>query len=109
MECAAIAPERVNAIVLSAPAGVDNPTFFEFRVAAIPMLGELATIPNMVGTGKIWRSAFANPQLVKKELIAEKVALAKMPGAGKVFLKGIRNMLSLAEVSAIKTLEVSDA
>jgi pimeloyl-ACP methyl ester carboxylesterase len=100
MECAAIAPERVNAIVLSAPAGVDNPTFFEFRVASIPVLGELATLPTMMGTGKIWRSAFGDPHFVEKEFIAEKVALAKMPGAGKAFLKGIRNMLSFSGFKA---------
>jgi pimeloyl-ACP methyl ester carboxylesterase len=94
MECAAIAPDRVDSLVLSAPAAVDNPTLFEFRVATIPFLGELATAPNNFGTGKIWRSAFSDPSFVSKELVLEKVALAKMPGAGKAFLKGLRNMLS---------------
>jgi pimeloyl-ACP methyl ester carboxylesterase len=100
MECAALAPDRVSAVVLSAPAAVDNPTLFEFRVAAIPFLGELATAPNNFGTGKIWRTAFADPRLVKKELIAEKVALAKLPGAGKAFLKGVRNMLTFGGFKA---------
>jgi pimeloyl-ACP methyl ester carboxylesterase len=94
IECAAIAPTRIDALILSAPAAVDNPTLFEFRVAAIPFLGELATAPNAFGTGKIWRSAFADPSFVSKELVLEKVALAKMPGAGKAFLKGLRGMLS---------------
>jgi pimeloyl-ACP methyl ester carboxylesterase len=93
MECAAIAPDRVSALVLSAPAAVDNPTLFEFRVAAIPFLGELATAPNNFGTGKIWRSAFADTRFVTKALVAEKVALAKLPGAGVAFLKGLRNLL----------------
>jgi pimeloyl-ACP methyl ester carboxylesterase len=96
MECAAISPERVEALILSAPAAVDNPTLFEFRVAAIPFLGELATTPNAFGTGKIWRSAFADPSYVTKELVLEKVALAKMPGAGKAFLKGLRGMLNFS-------------
>jgi pimeloyl-ACP methyl ester carboxylesterase len=96
IECAAIAPERVDALILSAPAAVDNPTLFEFRVAAIPFLGELASAPNAFGTSKIWRSAFADPSFVSKQLVLEKVALAKMPGAGKAFLKGVRNMLSFS-------------
>jgi pimeloyl-ACP methyl ester carboxylesterase len=94
MECAAIAHNKVDAIILSAPAAVANPTLFEFRIAAIPFIGELATAPNAFGTDKIWRSAFADPGFVSKELVLEKVALAKMPGAGKAFLKSLRGMLS---------------
>jgi pimeloyl-ACP methyl ester carboxylesterase len=95
LECAAMAPERVKALVLSAPAAVANPTLFDFRLASIPFLGELLTAPNPPGTGKIWRAAFVDKSLVTKTLIAEKVALAKQPGAGKVFLKALRNMLSV--------------
>jgi hypothetical protein len=36
------------------------PILFEFRIASIPFLGELATTPNVFGTGKIWKSAFAD-------------------------------------------------
>jgi pimeloyl-ACP methyl ester carboxylesterase len=100
MECAAIAPNRVRALVLSAPAGVDKTTLFEFRLASIPFLGELVTAPNQVGTGKIWKSAFADPRFATKELVAEKVALAKLPGAGKAFLKGLRYMLSFGGFKA---------
>jgi pimeloyl-ACP methyl ester carboxylesterase len=104
MECAAIAAHRVTAVILSAPAAVDNPTLFEFRVASIPFLGELATAPNTLGTGKIWRSAFADPRFATKEMVTEKVALAKQPGAGKAFLKGLRNMLGFGgfKTSALK-------
>jgi pimeloyl-ACP methyl ester carboxylesterase len=96
IECAAVAPHRVTAVVLSAPAGVSNPTLFDFRLASIPFLGEILTAPNQIGTGKIWRSAFADPKFATKELIAEKVALAKMPGAGEAFLKCLRYMLGLS-------------
>jgi pimeloyl-ACP methyl ester carboxylesterase len=95
IECAAVAPHRVTAVVLSAPAGVSNPTLFDFRLASIPFLGEILTAPNQIGTGKIWRSAFADPRFATKELISEKVVLAKLPGAGEAFLKCLRYMLGL--------------
>jgi pimeloyl-ACP methyl ester carboxylesterase len=95
IECAAIAPNRVTSAVLSAPAAVSNPTLLEFRMGSIPFLGEILTAPNQMGTGKIWRSAFADPKYATKEMIAEKVALAKLPGAGKAFLKCLRDMLGL--------------
>jgi pimeloyl-ACP methyl ester carboxylesterase len=95
IECAAIAPHRVTAVVLSAPAAVSNPTLLDFRLASIPYLGEILTAPNPIGAGKIWRSAFADPKFVTQEMIAEKVALAKLPGAGKAFLKCLRYMLGL--------------
>jgi pimeloyl-ACP methyl ester carboxylesterase len=94
MECAAIAPERISALVLSAPAAVDQSTLFEFRMASVRFLGELLTAPNPPSTGKIWRAAFADPSLATKAMIAEKVTLAKLPGAGKAFLKALRNMLA---------------
>jgi pimeloyl-ACP methyl ester carboxylesterase len=100
IECAAIAPHRVTSVVLSAPAAVSNPTLLEFRMGSIPFLGEVLTAPNQFGTGKIWRSAFADPRFATKAMVAEKVALAKLPGAGKVFLKCLRDMLQLAGFKA---------
>jgi pimeloyl-ACP methyl ester carboxylesterase len=100
MECAAIAPERVSGLVLSAPAAVEKKTLFDFRLASIPFLGEIATAPNRIGTSKIWNSAFVDPRFVTKALVAEKVALAKLPGAGKAFLKGLRNMVELGGFKA---------
>ena len=59
-------------------------------------MGDLTPcFPNPVGTGKIWRSAFADPSFATAALVTEKVALAKLPGAGKAFLKALRSMLGL--------------
>jgi pimeloyl-ACP methyl ester carboxylesterase len=93
LECAAIAPDRVTSLVLSAPAAVDKTALFDFRLASMPFLGEIVTAPNPIGTGKIWRSAFADPAFATAALITEKVALAKLPGAGKAFLKALRSLL----------------
>jgi pimeloyl-ACP methyl ester carboxylesterase len=94
LECAALAPGRITSLVLSAPAAVDKTTLFEFRLASVQCLGEIVTSPNSTGTGKIWRSAFADPSFATPGLIAEKVALAKLPGAGAAFLKALRSMLN---------------
>jgi pimeloyl-ACP methyl ester carboxylesterase len=95
IECAAVASHRVTAVVLSAPAAVRNPTLLEFRLGSIPFLGEILTAPSQFGTGKIWRSAFADPKYATKTMVAEKVVFAKLPGAGKAFLKCLRDMLGL--------------
>jgi pimeloyl-ACP methyl ester carboxylesterase len=93
MECAAMHPERVNAIALSAPAGVGVDTLFNFRLASIPVLGELLTKPSMFGLGMIWKLAFHDTGFVTRELVAEKVALASRPNAQAVFLKTLRGFL----------------
>jgi pimeloyl-ACP methyl ester carboxylesterase len=96
MECATTAPEKIAALVLSAPAAVANPTLFEFRLGSVAYIGEVVTAPNMIGTGKIWKTAFADSRLATRELIQEKVALAKMPGTGQAFLKGLRAMINFS-------------
>jgi len=95
MECAAIAPDRVRSLVLSAPAAMDNPTLFDFRLASLPVLGELLTRPNALGTARLWRTAVADPACITPEMVREKVALARQPGAQKAFLKTLRGLIHL--------------
>ncbi len=94
MECAAMQPERVKSLVLSAPAGIGHDTLFNFRLASLPVLGELLTKPSMFGLGMIWKLAFHNKSFVTRELVAEKVALAQMPNAQAVFLKTLRGFVN---------------
>ena len=93
LESAALAPERVMSLVLSAPAGIDRTTLVNFRLASVPVLGELLTKPSRLGIGMLWRIAYSDPKLVTEELIDEKVALAKMPGAGPFFMKTLRSFV----------------
>ena len=94
LECAAMHPERVRSLVLSAPAGIGRDTLFNFRLASIPYLGEVLTKPSMFGLGMIWKLAFHDKSYVTHDLVAEKVALAKLPNAQAVFLKTLRGVLS---------------
>ncbi len=94
MECAAMQPERVKSLVLSAPAGIGRDTLFNFRLASIPVLGDILTKPSLFGLGMIWKLAFHDKRFVTPDMVAEKVALALLPNAQTVFLKTLRGFLS---------------
>lgn len=96
LECAAMQPDRVASLVLSAPAGVGKTTLFNFRLASVPLLGELLTRPSMTGLGMIWKLAFNDTRFVTRDMVAEKVALASRTHAQAVFLKTLRGMLGFA-------------
>jgi pimeloyl-ACP methyl ester carboxylesterase len=93
LECARLAPERVASLLLVDPAGMDlRGTLLEFRLATIPILGEMITKPNKIGTRMLWNKAFANPApFVTDELVNTKVELARLPNAHKTFLKTLRS------------------
>lgn len=95
LECAAIAPHRVPSLVLSAPATMANPTLFDFRLASLPVLGELLTRPTTFGTTRLWRTAVADPACITPEMVQEKVALARQPGAQEAFMKTLRGLIHL--------------
>lgn len=93
LECAAMVPERVTSLVLSAPAGIGQDTLFNFRLASIPYLGEVLTKPSMFGLGMIWKLAFHDTAFVTQTMLAEKLVLAKLSNAQAVFLKTLRGFL----------------
>jgi pimeloyl-ACP methyl ester carboxylesterase len=95
LECAARAPERVASLVLSAPAGIHRTTLINFRLASVPVLGEILTRPSRFGIGMLWRIAYSDPRHVTPELIDEKLALAQMAGAGPSFMKTLRSFVGL--------------
>ena len=95
LACAVIAPLRVASMVLADPAGMaERGTLFEFRLATLPVVGELFTRPSRFGTRMLWRKAFADPTpFVTDDLVSTKVALASLPGAQTTFLKTLRSFL----------------
>ena len=97
LECARVAPERVASIVLVAPAGIDcDGSLLEFRLSTVPVLGEICTFPNSMGTRMLWNKAFANPsKFVTEDFVKEKVRLSSLPGAQLAFLKFMRNFLTV--------------
>lgn len=97
LDCAIVDPQRVASLLLVDPAGVDGPdTLLEFRLATVPLLGELATRPSLAGTRMLWNKAFADPAaFVTDELVRTKVMLARQPGAQAAFLKTLRSFVGL--------------
>lgn len=95
--CALKAPERILSTVLLDPAGIARRgTLAEFRLATLPVLGELFTYPTAPGTRMLWRKAFHDPApFVSDELVARKLALARLPGAQSAFLKTLRDFVDV--------------
>lgn len=95
LQCAAMAPERVLSLLLVAPAGMQRRgLLFEFRLATLPVIGEMFTRPTSFGTRMLWRKAFADPtQFVTDDLVTAKLTLASAPGAQAAFLKTLRGLV----------------
>lgn len=111
LHCALAAPQRVASMLLVDPAGMARRgTLLEFRLAALPLLGELFTRPSRIGTRMLWRKAFADPSgIVTDELIDTKLALARLPGAQAAFLKALRSFLQFSgfEASQVNALHAA--
>jgi pimeloyl-ACP methyl ester carboxylesterase len=98
LDCATIAADRVGSLLLVSPAGVDGPeTLLEFRLATLPLLGEVFTQPNRPGTRMLWNKVFADPRgFVTDELVRTKVELARLPGAQSAFLQTLRSIVDIS-------------
>ncbi|HSV50919.1 MAG TPA: alpha/beta fold hydrolase [Burkholderiaceae bacterium] len=111
LECAALAPGQITSLLLVDPAGIaQRKTLFEFRLATLPVLGEIFTWPNRLGTKMLWRKAFAAPSsFVTEELVATKLFLARQPGAQSAFLKTLRAFLDFRgfRPELVKQLDVA--
>ena len=90
LECARFAPARVASMALVDPAGVGSETHINFRLATVPVLGDLLARPSRFGLRLTWRAAFFDPSLATPELIDEKLRFASQPGAQSAFMKTVR-------------------
>lgn len=95
LECALAAPQQVASLLLVDPAGVGRETFINFRLATVPLLGELLTLPWRPALKMLWREAYFNSGLLEEERIDEKLADAKQPGAQAAFLRTLRGFLGI--------------
>src|SRR5690349_17496526 len=93
LQCAHQAPERVRSLIVAAAAAVGRETLFEFRLISIKGVGELLTIPSTFGVRMLLRSAFADPSKVSRGMVAERLQLARAPGAQRAFLTILRGMV----------------
>lgn len=109
IECALIAPERLLSIALIAPAGVGRKAMINFRLASLPVLGELLTTANRAGLKMLWRLAFYDQSLVTPEFVETKYQLAKQPGAQAAFLKTLRGFVGFRGFPAKQVTDLQTA
>jgi len=96
LECALMAPERVASMVLVAPGGLARGgLFILFRIASVPVLGEMLTRPSRAAVKKAWRLSFWQPSFVTEEFVDARFDLARLPGARVAFLKTLRSFVTL--------------
>jgi pimeloyl-ACP methyl ester carboxylesterase len=83
-------PEKVDKLVLVDNAGMGRDVIIDFRLASIPILGELLSRTSRKSVVSLWRKIVYDPALVTDELIEESFKLATLPGAHKALLTTLR-------------------
>jgi 4,5:9,10-diseco-3-hydroxy-5,9,17-trioxoandrosta-1(10),2-diene-4-oate hydrolase len=95
MECARTEPERVASMVLLAPAGVArHGMLIHFRLASLPLLGEMIMQPSAARLKMFWDLAFLDKSFVTPEFTANRLRFAVLPGAKEATLKTLRSGLN---------------
>src|SRR5262245_20131588 len=95
MECARTAPERVASMMLLAPAGISRKgMLIHFRLASLPLLGEMIMQPSAARLKTFWDLAFFDKSFVTPEFTAKRLRFAVLPGAKEALLKTLRSGLN---------------
>ncbi|MBA7700016.1 hypothetical protein ES703_108722 [subsurface metagenome] len=89
-------PEKVDKIVLVDSGGLSREMPLRFRLATLPILGEIMVKPTIkAGLRAGIKGAFYNPDLVTEEMVNMAYHYLKMPGAKRAMLSIIRNVTNL--------------
>lgn len=83
-------PSSVAKLVLVDSAALGREVNFSFRLAAIPIIGELLTRPSRKGVARLWRQIIYDSTLVTDKLVEETYQLASLPGAQRCLLSALR-------------------
>ncbi len=79
-------PERLERLVLVAPAALSHRASPLLLLMTLPGVGELLSFPNRAGTAMLFRHATYKRHSVSDAIIDESYELAKLPGAQRCFL-----------------------
>jgi pimeloyl-ACP methyl ester carboxylesterase len=90
----AMAPQRVLSVTALAPAGFDQGTIINFRLATVPGLGELLTRPSMAGTKMLMKTAVFDPSVLNEAMLQRKLDMARQPDAQRIFLRTLRGFVA---------------
>jgi len=90
-------PDKVDKLVLVDSGGLGDEVSIHYRLATLPVLGEILIKPTVkAGIKRGLKRAFYNPDIVKEEWIDLNCQYLKMPGAKEVMLSIIRNGANLS-------------
>jgi pimeloyl-ACP methyl ester carboxylesterase len=83
-------------MVLVAPAGLARGgMLIQFRLASIPLVGEMMLQPSAARLRTFWNLAFYDQSFVTPDFIARRLKQAMQPGAREAFLKTLRSGVNL--------------
>jgi pimeloyl-ACP methyl ester carboxylesterase len=88
-------PARVRSLTLVSPAVIGYETYILFRLSTLPGLGELLTWPNRFGMRTLMREVVYDKSVITDEIVRERLAFARMPGAQGAFLRTLRGLATL--------------
>jgi len=89
-------PEKVDKLVLVDCGGLARETPFMYRLAAIPLVGELLVKPTVKSSmRRRIEGAFYNPDVVTEEMVEKSYEFMKMPEVKRAMLKIMRNNVGL--------------
>ena len=83
-------PAAVDRLVLVSSAGLGKAATIGLRIASIPLLGELFTLPSRIGVAQSARFVLHDPKGMTGELIELGYQMSALPGAQQAFLKTLR-------------------
>lgn len=88
-------PERVRSLTLVSPAVIGFETYILFRLSTLPGVGEMLTWPNLLGMRTLMREVVYDKSVITGEIVRERLAFARMPGAQRAFLRTLRELTTL--------------
>ncbi|MDZ4765983.1 MAG: alpha/beta fold hydrolase [Chloroflexota bacterium] len=94
MRFASLFREKVDKLVLVAPAGFCDDIYFSFRLATLPIIGELVTQPRRSAFKGITHDLLFDKQMATDELIDWQYEYAKLPGAQQALLSILRTHIT---------------
>jgi pimeloyl-ACP methyl ester carboxylesterase len=83
-------PNRVEKLVLVDSGALGREVALSFRLASIPLIGELFSRPSRKGVARLWRQIFYDPDIITNNLVEETYQLASLPGAQRSLLSALR-------------------
>ncbi len=87
-------PAMVEKLVLVCSAGLGKEVPFVFRLAAVPVLGEMLTRPSRKGSARYLKSLVYDRAVLTDELFEIHYQMAAMPGAQQALLRMLRSSIS---------------